>query len=169
MHLLGALMSHDNDARSEAEAQFQGLKESSPAVLLQTLTQILRECEDEQLRAFSAVLLRKSTTELWREAAVDAATRQLVKVGTPPRLRRAAPRRARALAAAGRACPQRAARATGRRTCWQVCTRSPCRTSATRYRTPSPASVRPQRTHDSRWAHVAGEVPSRQALARSSR
>jgi len=79
MHLLGALMSHDNDARSEAEAQFQGLKESSPAVLLQTLTQILRECEDEQLRAFSAVLLRKSTTELWREAAVDAATRQLVK------------------------------------------------------------------------------------------
>ena len=76
--LLGTLTSSDNAARQAAEATYNSTKEAQPNVVLTFLAQTI-QCPDEGLRAFAAVLFRRSCPELWRNPAVDAATKTTIK------------------------------------------------------------------------------------------
>ncbi len=76
--LLGTLTSSDNAARQAAEATYNSTKESQPVTVLTFLAQTI-QCPDEGLRAFAAVLFRRSCPELWRNPAVDAATKTNIK------------------------------------------------------------------------------------------
>ena len=76
--LLGTLTSSDNAARQAAEATYNSTKESQPVTVLMFLAQTI-QCPDEGLRAFAAVLFRRSCPELWRNPAVDAATKTTIK------------------------------------------------------------------------------------------
>ena len=77
--LIATLMSPDNNARSQAEAAFNSMKEANPVAVLSFLSQTIRHCTQEALRAFAAVLFRRSCPELWRHAAVDAGTKGAIK------------------------------------------------------------------------------------------
>lgn len=76
--LLRTLTSLDNTARQQAEATYNSTKESQPVTVLTFLAQTV-QCPDEALRAFAAVLFRRSCPELWRNPAVDAATKATIK------------------------------------------------------------------------------------------
>ena len=77
-NLLGTLTSSDNAARQQAEATYNSTKESQPVTVLTFLAQTI-QCPDDNLRAFAAVLFRRSCPELWRNPAVDAATKTTIK------------------------------------------------------------------------------------------
>jgi HEAT repeat protein len=77
--LIATLMSPDNASRTQAEATYNSTKESNPMLLLTCLSQTIRQCPQEALRAFAAVLLRRSCSEVWRNPQVDAATQAGVK------------------------------------------------------------------------------------------
>ena len=77
--LIATLMSPDNNARSQAEAAYNSMKEANPVAVLTFLSQTIRHCTQEALRAFAAVLFRRSCPELWRHAAVDAGTKGAIK------------------------------------------------------------------------------------------
>jgi hypothetical protein len=77
-NLLGTLRSIDNTARQAAEATYNSTKESQPVTVLMFLAQTI-QCPDEGLRAFAAVLFRRSCPELWRSPAVDAGTKTTIK------------------------------------------------------------------------------------------
>ena len=76
--LLGTLRSVDNTARAAAEATYNSTKETQPVTVLTFLAQTI-QCPDEGLRAFAAVLFRRSCPELWRNPAVDAGTKTVIK------------------------------------------------------------------------------------------
>ena len=57
--LLGTLRSVDNTARAAAEATYNSTKETQPVTVLTFLAQTI-QCPDEGLRAFAAVLFRRS-------------------------------------------------------------------------------------------------------------
>jgi HEAT repeat protein len=77
--LISTLMSPDNAARSQAEAAYNSTKENSPLQLLTCLATTMRNSPQEQLRAFAAVLLRRSSSDCWRSEQVDDATREAIK------------------------------------------------------------------------------------------
>ena len=52
--LIGTLMSPDNASRSAAEAHYNQAKENTPLQLLTSLATIMRQSQQEQLRAFAA-------------------------------------------------------------------------------------------------------------------
>ena len=60
--LLGTLRSVDNTARAAAEATYNSTKETQPVTVLTFLAQTI-QCPDEGLRAFAAVLFRRSCPE----------------------------------------------------------------------------------------------------------
>lgn len=59
LDLVVALSSNDNTVRRQAEEAFNSTKANNPVQLVASLTELLLKCEQEQIRAFSAVLLRR--------------------------------------------------------------------------------------------------------------
>jgi len=65
--VLRRLQSPDNAVRGEAEAQFNAAK-GSPSVCLEVLAVLATASSDELVREAAAVLLRRTTKELWSGA-----------------------------------------------------------------------------------------------------
>ena len=61
--LLQHMLSADNDARQAAEKTFEDAKQQ-PEVLVGNLVQSLRGCQEAEIRALCAVMLRKVTIGL---------------------------------------------------------------------------------------------------------
>jgi len=67
--VLAHLLSPDNNLRNQAEKIFENTKQQSPDFFASSLLHFLKNSTHEQIRAFSAVMLRKtlgkSTTSIW--------------------------------------------------------------------------------------------------------
>ena len=59
LDLVGALCANDNNIRQQAEQAFNTLKQNNPVQLIASLTELILNCDQEQVRALSAVLLRR--------------------------------------------------------------------------------------------------------------